>query len=185
MRIGLKWGDRSPVKYDIIYKNKTDNFKNESCFSELPDNCDDIKEIIIYNIKCDITQNYTDFYIKYIIDMYKLEATFENDIFKFKAFNNRYKNMLVCATIRILWENIGNITPSLDTVTYLFKPLKENKCIYRDKLKRFCYFYSKIPSNSNYWYSGHSWDPKKTIIKSTKDFVNTENLNSVNEFFTT
>jgi hypothetical protein len=183
MRIGLKWGDSSPVSYDIVYKNYTSNFYNESCFSSLPRNCEDIKYIIIYDIECDVTKDYTDFYIQYIIDMYKLEATFENNIFKFKAFDNRYKNMLICATIRILWENIGDISPTLDTVTYLFELLKNGKCIYKDKLKRFCYFYSKIPYNGNYWNTGHSWNPNLTKIKSTKDFVNTLKLNSVNGFF--
>lgn len=182
MRIGLKWGSNSPVSYDLIFTNHIKKHTNEHCFSSLPSNCNDLKEIIIYDIECDITKDYTEFYIQYIIDMYKLEATFENNIFKFKAFNNRYKNMLICATIRILWENIGSMSPALDTITYLFKPLKEGKCIYKDKLKRFCHFYSKLES-TNYWHNGHSWNPKKTKIKSTKDFTNSLILNSVNEFF--
>ena len=184
MRIGLNWGSASPVNYDIIYNcGKIEKKVKQNCFSNLPYDSNNIKEIIIYDVECDVTKDYMEFYINYVIAMYKLEATFENNNFKFKAFNNRYKNMLICATIRILWENIGYKTPALDTVSYLFKPLKEGKCIYRDKLKRFCYFYSKIPYEGSYWTTGHSWNPKITQIKSTKEFINTEKLNSVNGFF--
>ena len=52
------------------------------------------------------------FYLQYISDMYNLNAEITDKYFKFKCQGGKYKNMLVCATVRLLWENIGSITPS-------------------------------------------------------------------------
>lgn len=141
--------------------------------------------ITLYNLDCEKTIKYKMFYLQYVSDMYNLNAEITDKYFKFKCQGGKYKNMLVCATIRLLWENIGSITPSVPMHDVFFEKLQNGKSKYRNKLKRFCDFYSKIDlgAKSNYFSEGHSWKPSKTLIKSTLDFKNYKK-NSVNNFFT-
>ena len=117
------------------------------------------------------------------IDEY-IEPEITEEYFKFKGQGSKYKNMLVCATVRLLWENIGSITPAISMHDVFFEKLQNGKSKYRNKLKRFCDFYSKIDvgEKDSYFNEGHSWKPSKTIIKSTLEFKK-YNGGSVNNFF--
>lgn len=187
MRKQLHW---AKVYYRIYNNNELiEDFDPTSCFYELEDfeNCTHIE---IYNIKCEVTEEYTEKYLNYIIDMLKLEDAFydaENDIFRFKAFKNYYKTMLVGSLIRFLNEPMGysgDFLKTFDQVEQFFKPLFYGKSRFRNKLKRFCDFYSKIKYKdlNMIWHRGHSWTPEDTKIKSTEDFLK-YNEKSVNDFF--
>ena len=91
--------------------------------------------------------------------------------------------MLICATIRLLWEQFGMCNPTIQMHDVFFEKLQNGKSKYKNKLKRFCDFYSQIKIG-NYFSDGHSWKPSLTLIKSTLDFKNYKG-NSVNKFFTT
>lgn len=169
-------------KFSLESGNPDKIIKDYACFSQLyvygqP------KEITIFNTKCDHTLQYRDFYLQYIIDMFKLEASFNEDEFIFKSLKDRYKDLLVCTLVRMLWERIG-CSSEIDNAAFL-ESLKNGKSKYRDKLKRFCDFYSKIDQSkaNNYWGEGHTPKPDKIKIKSSKDFINAPVISGVNNFF--
>lgn len=179
------WGGSAPlnVSYDFLFNdNTTREYRQESCFARLPSNCNTLKQITLYNLDCSLTKHYRDWYLQYIIDMLKLDANFDDESFTFKAFNCRYKNMLVCSLTRILWEKMWCKDDSCNVVWFL-KPLKESKI--SGKLTRFCSVFKKIPiEKQDYLHDGHLWAPWNTKIKRTKDWLDAKNLNSVNGFFT-
>lgn len=190
MRGNYEWGR---VSYNLILDDNTilPNLRT-SCFTEIRD-FKKLKEhnlsyIELLNISCKKSKDYTILYLNYITDMLKLEEVeIKEDSFKFKAYDNNIKNMFVCSLVRFLFENIGGIKPALNQEELFFKPLlKTGKCKYRNKLKRFCYFYKGIGEISRF-NTAHSWTPNYTKIKSTEDFINYNfdiyNTN-VNSFFT-
>lgn len=138
-------------------------------------------KIRIYNIDCKPTVNYKEFYINYVIEMFDLQNTnLTNDYFEFRTTGKKYKDLVVMTVVRLLWENIC-ANSNINSIESLFKPLQEGKSRYKDKLKRFCHFYSKI--KAQYISEGHCPHPEKVIIKSTEDFKKVKNLKTVNEFF--
>jgi len=138
-------------------------------------------KIRIYNIDCLPTIDYKDFYIDYITKMFDLKNTnLTNEYFEFKTTGQKYKDLVVMTIIRLLWEFIcGN--HEINSIESLFKPLKKGKSKYRNKLKRFCDFYSKI--NNRYLGDSHCPNPNLIKIKSTEDFKKIKNLKRVNDFF--
>lgn len=177
------------ITYDVVYKDKTvHNSKNHACFSQMPCsqtfNNNKISKIIIYDLERKVTIEYREFYLKYLVDMLKLKkAVITDTSFEFQAFPCRRKTLLVCTLTRVLYEKFGGY--SVDNVKDILIPLQTGKSKYRNKLKRFCDFYSRIPSNDNFknFPSGHFFKPSLTKIKSTDDFVKAKTLTSVNEFF--
>ena len=180
MRIGFSWGNN--VEYELLKDEKSIcKYSKTNCYRELKNtNSDFYNKIRIYNIDCDKTIDYKIFYLNYISDMLKLEVNITDDYFEFKSFSCENKNLLVCSLTRLLWEYLGNIRNE-ELGFNLIKELKNGKSKYKNKLKRFCDFYSKL--TNSYFYTGHSWTPNETLIKSTDDFIKTKSLISVNSFF--
>lgn len=181
MKKDYGWGSSSPVTWSYTLNNNEIIKKNQACYSGMVDKAD---FITLYNLDCEKTIKYKMFYLQYVSDMYDLNAEITEEYFKFKSQGYKHKNMLVCATIRLLWENIGTITPAIQMHDVFFEKLQNGKSKYRNKLKRFCNFYSKIElgEKSTYFSEGHSWKPCNTLIKSTLEFKNYKG-GSVNGFF--
>ena len=181
MKKDYGWGSSSPVTWSYTLNGNETLFKDKACYSSMITKTD---FITLYNLNCEKTIKYKMFYLQYVSDMYDLNAEITEEYFKFKGQGSKYKNMLVCATVRLLWENIGSITPAISMHDVFFEKLQNGKSKYRNKLKRFCDFYSKIDlgAKSTYFSDGHSWKPNKTLIKSTLDFKNYKG-GSVNGFF--
>ena len=171
----------------ILKNGIVEDYVKNACFTNLRDSDDSsIKYIEIEDIMCKKTKEYTEPYLQYISEMLDLkDVTIENNYFKFKAFSNNIKNMVVCSLVRFLNEKLGAVCPVIDTAELFLKPLlSDEPCPYENKLERFCYFYSKIPHD--YFHIGHSWKPIDTKIKSLTQFkryrFNMYN-NGVNKFF--
>lgn len=187
VRPKMKWAD---VTYTLWMKDGTNiKYKNgTACFSSMRRK-KNVDYISIYRTKCKETLSYHDAYLKYIGDMFHLEYTLGKNSFKFKAFNCGKKNMLVSSMIRVLFEPLCSRYPH-DVETFnineaFLEPLLINgKCPYKDKLKRFCYFYSKINLPGSYHTDLHMPLPYKVRMKSYKQFNNIEKFsNGVNKFF--
>lgn len=183
MKKDYGWGSSSPVTWSYTLNNVEKFYTKESCYSSMISKVD---FITLYDLDCEKTIKYKMFYLKYISDMYDLNAEITEEYFKFKCQGSEHKNRIVCATIRLLWEKFLNISPNVQIHDLFFEKLQNGKSKYKNKLKRFCDFYSKIDlgEKSTYSHDGHSWIPSKTLIKSTLDFKNYKE-NSVNKFFTT
>ena len=181
MKNNYKFGDTSPVKWSYTVNNIEKLFENQACYSKMINNCD---FITLYDLNCKKTIKYKMFYLKYVSDMFDLNAEITDEYFRFKCQGYKHKNMLVCSVVRFLWEKLGNLSPAIQMHDVFFEKLQNGKSKYRNKLKRFCDFYSKIEVNSSYFHTGHSWKPSETLIKSTLDFKK-YNEHSVNAFFTT
>lgn len=186
MRENLRW---AVLSYSL-YNNDIQiaRFTRTNCFSSLSDYEGDYNKMIISDTLCKVTKDYHDFYLHYIADMLKLENVVitENSI-EFKAYPETYKNMLVGSLVRFLFENLGNIPLNcIDIQIKFLDDLKNGKSKYRNKLKRFCDFYSRI-KKPKWFQTGHSWDPSQTKIKSTQDWLKykTTKYDPVNTFFTT
>jgi len=182
MREHLKWAD---VSYTVIKEDGKSRSKfHESCFGYIRDykGRSKLASIILNDINCAITMEYRDFYLQYISDMLCLESKILENGFKFKASDINHKNLLVLSLLRFLFENMGCLNPHLDVVNLFLKPLRDDECPYTDKLERYCYFYSLIPQDG-YWHDSHCWKPKRTAIKSTKDYLECKELWNVNSFF--
>ena len=181
MKKDYGWGSSSPVTWGYVLNNNETILEKQNCYSSMVHNVD---FITLYNLNCEKTIKYKMFYLQYVSDMYDLNAEITEEYFKFKGQESKYKNMLVCATIRLLWENLGCISPTIPMHDIFFEKLQNGKSKYRNKLKRFCDFYSKIDvgEKDSYFNEGHSWKPSKTIIKSTLEFKK-YNGGSVNNFF--
>lgn len=161
--------------------------KSYQCFSRLPYNFNYINSsITIKKYSREVSLPYVDFYIQYIVDMLKLEdVIIEKDSLTFKAFKERNKNLLVLTLVRFLFEYIGNEHYKGKNNIQLFESLMKGKCKYKNKLKKFCYFYIQLKDLGNtYWHTGHTPDPSKVKIRSYKDFNNTDFRKiNVNDFF--
>ena len=183
MRDNYEWGKS---RYDLIYKKGAIQEIRSACFSELRHIKSNLLEKIkLYDFKCKLSIAYRKWYLKYICDMLQLEEVeITEDYIVFKAYDDTYKNMLILTMFRFLYEQLGYITPIIQTHEVFLEPLKNGECPYTDKLERFCYFYSKIEARKDYYSTGHSWYPEHTIIKSTEDFLNTKKFTGVNDFFT-
>lgn len=191
MRERLIWGK---ISYKLL-KNKDiiKTFNNVACFSRLSENCpiNEFTHMLMFDLDCEVTKKYTTDYLKYISEMLELEdVEIVDNTIKFKAYNCNYKNMLVGSVLRFLIEPIlgNNYITNAEQFKFIENVIT-SICPYTDKLERFCYFYSKIESDSKYGngHQGHTWGIKDTKIKSTKDWLNSElrKGNPVNNFFTT
>ena len=184
---------KRPIWAKLSYKLWNNNKliidkRNTACFSDLK-NSNNYTHMEIYDILCKTTEKYYHFYLQYIADMLKLEdVEIGENSFKFKAYPESNKNMLVGSLVRFLFEKFGCIEqPQIDLSKELFEPLKNGKSKYRNKLKRFCDFYSRINIKNRYFSTGHSWEPSKTEIKSTQDWLKHkkwQGYGTVNDFFT-
>ena len=182
----LQW---AKATYDVIFKDGSKkSYVNQACFAVLRDlKNGSLETIIIYSINCEITLEYKEQYLQYIIDMLDLQdASFNESSFTFKAFNCNKINLLVASLVRFLVENIGNV--NINTIrepqlNFLKKVITVPRK-YKDKLKNFCYLYKQL-GTYNYFREVHSWVPQTTILKTTKDFKKIESLVTVNEFFNT
>lgn len=165
-----------------------DDKQNVACFSFMRDYIGEYTHVYIYNILCKHTKDYHNFYLNYISDMLKLEdVEIGDNSFKFKTYPCNYKNLLVASIVRLLHEPIGTTSYSnnegkIKEHKNFFKNLKHGKSKYRNKLKRFCDFYSRIEC-SRYFYTIHFLSPKDMKIKSTQDWLKTKNISGVNIFF--
>lgn len=187
MRKEIEWGAAS---YDILKNDKVLlEQRRAACFSQFMSGNfpqKDYNKIKIYDLDCEKTKEYKEFYLQYVIDMLNIKASFNEEYFEFKSTGSKYKDAAVMSIVRLIWEKFLNKTPIIDTPTLFFKRLRDDECEYKDKLQRFCYFYSKIPVHSTgYNHSAHSWLPGSCAIKSTKDFEECVHWTSVNGFFTT
>jgi hypothetical protein len=183
-----EWGGTiRNTKYDIYYKNGNIlNFNEKICFNDLFHENKLISKITLHNINCESSFKYRDSYLNYITDMLKLEdIVIGENSFTFKAYNCNIKNALVLSLIRFLYETFATIKiTELNLEEKFFEPLLiTGKCKYKNKLKRFCYFYKQILLKQDYFHDGHCWRPWETKIKSTKDWLNTHELTRVNNFF--
>ena len=189
MRDNLIW---AKVSYDIIDKNNKvfKETRNKACFSDDLNyrlSSHNAKGIKLYTLDCKLTIEYRDKYLQYVIDMFNLKtqnAYFNNQYFYFDFFECKYKNLLVLSVLRFLTEYMGARYDSNINISF-FNNLFNGKCKYRNKLKRFSYFYKELKSHTQYWHIGHSWNPKETVIKSTQDFIKCKELKNTNSFFTT
>jgi hypothetical protein len=185
MRKTYEWGK---ANYQILLKEKIvlDCKRGVACFSDFMSrgSIESYDTIKIYNIDSEPTVDYKNFFLQYVIDMYGLTGSFDDDHFEFKSLGHKIKDVLVMSTVRLLWENLGSMTPHVDTANLLFKRLRDDECPHEDKLERFCYFYKALDNHKGYFSDGHSWPPKNTLIKSCKDFKTRVDWPSVNGFFT-
>lgn len=181
MKKDYAWGSNNPVTWSSTLKEVETFHTKVACYSSMVSKED---FITLYKLDCEKTIKYKMFYLQYVSDMYGLNAEITDEYFKFSCQGDNYKNMLVCATVRLLWENIGSISPAIPMHDVFFEKLQNGKSKYRNKLKRFCDFYSKIDvgEKDSYFNEGHSWKPSKTLIKTTLDFKNYSG-GSVNNFF--
>ena len=184
MKERLIWAQSS---YKIIRDDKVVLERyNTACFSEFMSRFNSPYDTIrLYDIDCKPTIQYKDFFLQYVIDMFKIEGSFNDEYFEFKSTGIKKKDAAVMSVVRLLWEQAGN--QNIDTPNKLFKPLFErHPCRWRDKLKRFCFFYKKLEEEvgAKYFSCGHSWMPKYTRIRSTKEFVTETKWINVNNFFT-
>jgi hypothetical protein len=183
MRKTYEWGK---ANYQILLRDEViiDGQKGTACFSEFFRIREPYDTIKIYNIDSTPTIDYKNFFLQYVIDMYGLTGSFDDDHFEFKSLGHIIKDALVMSTVRLLWENLGSMTPHVDTANLLFRRLRDDECPHEDKLERFCYFYKALDNHKGYFSDGHSWPPKNTRIKSCNDFKTCVNWTSVNGFFT-
>lgn len=183
MREKLEWGRTTYYVFkgdEIVLEQK-----DVACFSEFMSRFSKkYDKIRIYDLDCEQTKEYKEFYLQYVIDMLNIQASFNEEYFEFKTTGYRYKDAAVMSIVRLIWEQFLNHHGNIDTPNLLFKRLRDDECEHEDKLKRFCYFYSQIPiPSSGYASEGHSWLPKKGLIKSTKEFEEHTSWGSVNGFF--
>lgn len=178
----LEWGRTS---YDIIYKDKVVLSKRlTACYADFWSRFSGAYDTVrIYDIDCRPTVEYKNFFLQYVIDMYQIEGSFNDEYFELKTQGNRVKDILVMSTVRLLWETLGG-SSKYDTPNLLFKKLRDDECPHEDKLARFCYFYKAIDPDGKYFSEGHSWPPYRTVIKTTNDYLNHKNFETVNGFFT-
>jgi len=159
---------------------------NAACYSEFFRYDKKYTSIQLFNLDCEQTFKYKEFFLQYVLDMFDLEGSFNHEFFEFKTTGVHFKDLVVMTVVRFLWEYVGYAFPERNE--FLFDQLLNGKCKYRNKLKRFCYFHSQIPFKGHqvngYYPTGHSWDVRHTKIKSTADFKNCKALSSVNGFFT-
>ena len=134
MKKDYGWGGSSPVTWSYTLNGNETLFKDEACYSSMITKTD---FITLYNLNCEKTIKYKMFYLQYVSDMYDLNAEITDEYFKFKCQGDKYKNMLVCATIRLLWENIGSITPAIKMHDVFFEKLQNGESKYENKLERF------------------------------------------------
>lgn len=171
--------------YDILLNKKVIlTQRNAPCFSRFLRESRRYNIIKIYNLSCEQTIDYKEFYLKYITDCFKIESNYDEelDCFTFKSTGVKYKDLIIMTLIRFLWEYIcGN--RRIDNSEMFFEKLKSGKSKYRNKLKRFCDFYSKIDVKENYISDGHAPNFKLCVIKSTQDFIKKKKLTGVNVFF--
>ena len=99
MKKDYGWGSSSPVTWGFTINNVEILKDGESCYSGMVDKAD---FITLYNLDCEKTIKYKMFYLQYVSDMYDLNAEITEEYFKFKSQGYKHKNMLVCATIRLL-----------------------------------------------------------------------------------
>jgi hypothetical protein len=182
MKKRLVWGNAS---YKIIRNGAIVlDRNNTACFSEFMGRFNDPYDTIrITDVACEQTQEYHDFFLQFVIDMFDLkEASFGEDYFEFKSLGIKKKDSAVMSVVRMIWEELGNIS-GIDTPNRFFKRLMTEESPYEDKLKTFCHFYKEITWESGYFSSGHSWKPNTTKIRSTQEFVDEQNWMNVNSFF--
>lgn len=185
MRPKIRWGD---VSYSLrLSDGQKLHFNQVSCFYKLH-NINNVAEITIRRTKCKSTIMFHNEYLQYVNKMFALNAVVGKNSFTFKAFKCNNKNMLILSAIRILFEPFctREVKNSVDISEVFLKPLLTSKeKIYKDRLKRFCYYYNNIELVTKYTTDLHIWLPSRTIIKSTKDFKKVKKLSSVNKFFYT
>jgi len=182
MKERLRWGDTS---YTILHNNVVvlNNHKT-ACYSEFMSRFDRAYDTIrIFDIDCKPTIEYKEWFLQYVIDMFGIEGSFNDQYFEFKSQGNRIKDAVVMSVVRLLWECLGG-QDNIDTPNLLFKKLRDEPCPYRDKLKKFCYFYKGILTADQYFAQGHSWRPSSTRIRSKREYIAHTHWTSVNEFFT-
>jgi len=102
------------ISYMITYKDgSTVSYLDESCYGILMDEyaISDIKRITLYNILCEDTKEYHEFYLNFLIDTFKLKnVEIDDDEFSFDIVTSEnrrrsYLNLLLVLTsIRYLWE---------------------------------------------------------------------------------
>jgi hypothetical protein len=173
--------------YDIFDKDIiVISRRKAACFSTFFGFKEKYTKIRVYGLDCIPTFEYRNFYLQYILDMFELEeASFNDEYFEFKSTSVLKKDLVVMNTLRLLWENIGGSDRDGEkNIKFFLNNLKNGKCRYRNKLKRFCYFYSLITKTHECYYGdNHTWFPWNTKIKSTADFKNCKRLKMINNFF--
>lgn len=181
MKDKLTWGGSS---YSILSEGNVIMERNKAaCFSEFMNRFEGPYDTIrIYDIDCKPTIEYKNWFLQYVIDMFQIDGSFNDEYFEFKTQGIKKKDATVMTVIRMLWEDLGN-NSNVDSPNELFKKLRDGKFRYRDKLKKFCYVYSKIPVTVGYFSTGHNWKPEDTKIRSTKDYLKQKDWPSVNSFF--
>ncbi len=184
MRKKLIWGDTS---YTILHNGKEVLSKtNTACFADFMSRFNHPYDTIrIFDIDCEPTKQYKDFFLQYVIDMFDIEGSFNDDYFEFKSQGIKHKDAAVMSIVRFLWETLGNSDQRIDTPNLLFKRLRDDECPHEDKLMRFLYFYKEMGEVSQYFSEGHSWRPVSTRLRTTKEFKEHEQWTNVNSFFTT
>ena len=171
-------GEGYSVSYDIILNNSIiSKYKYSACYSDLIAYLDDDYCVKFKNIYCEETKDYFDFYIKYICEMFKVKYKLDSaeKTLTIPLYKNHTMNLIFCSTLRMLWEGYYP-----NNRVKFFKNLKEGRCSYRNKLKRFCYFYSLI--KDNYFSKHHNIaSPKDIKIRSTQDFLKLKKIHSSRE----
>ena len=114
----------NPVKWSYTLNGTEKRYDKASCYSSMTDKAD---FITLYDLDCEKTIKYKMFYLQYVSDMYNLNAEITEEYFKFKCQGGRYKNMLVCATIRLLWEELGYKKPAIPLHDVFFEKLQNGK----------------------------------------------------------
>lgn len=182
MREKLKWGVAS---YDVFNGEELMISKRQTaCFSEFMSRFKEPYTMIrVLDMDCAETFEFRDFYLQYVIDMFELDASFNEEYFEFKSLGVLMKDAAVLTVLRFLWECIGG--GKIDTPNLFFRRLRDEESPIEDKLEKFCEFYKDLDvGGKTYFSEGHSWAPNRTKIKNIQHFKNKVKWNSVNEFFT-
>lgn len=180
-----KYSNENNVAYNLLAGNGNKMFftQKSACYSELRRMGHAAKKVEFKNFRASQTDKYTDFYLKYVAEMLGLEYELTQDSFILPTSpNNCTANLILGTLVRMLFEG-----HDAKRANKFFEDLKNGKSKYRNKLKRFCDFYSRMPSS--YVDGGHNiTSPNGIAIVSTKDFETLWNTQQggnsrVNAFF--
>lgn len=178
------YSNANSVAYKMYDKKGNLIFSTEkaACYGELRRSGHTAAKVEFNNFRANETNDYTDFYLKYIAEMLGLPYELSEKSFILPTSKNRTANLILGTLVRMLFEG-----SDINKANKFFEDLKTGTSKYRNKLKRFCDFYSRMPSA--YIDTGHYiTTPKKIVILDTVDFEKLTNESStegslVNQFF--
>lgn len=161
-----KYSNKNSVSYKLIDKDGKIFYDqiNTACYTGLRREGYLAEKVTFRNFRCEETNKYTNFFLKYIGDMLELEYELIEDEFTIQTTLSSTANLILGSLVRMLFEGTDK-----DQAIAFFELLKKGKSKYKNKLERFCDLYSQMPSK--YIDSGHVIClPNRITIISIDDF---------------